>query len=195
MTKHHKTLSIAAVIALVAGGLGYFVAERLNPPPAPQVISNEPLVQPELRPVFSLADVTSGEPRSITEWDGKALLVNFWATWCPPCRREIPLLNELQATYGPRGLQIVGIAVDSREAVAEYQQQTKLDYPSLVGELDAIAVGRQFGLDLYGLPISVLTDPAGKILAVHMGELTREQAVALVEKALGQPAPGVTPAP
>jgi thiol-disulfide isomerase/thioredoxin len=183
MQPHLRTALFAAVIAIAAGGLGYFVASRLESPPEPPPAPAMP-VQPELRPVFSLSDV-DGATRSITEWDGKALLINFWATWCPPCRREIPLLNRLQKTYGGQGLQIVGIALDTPEAVRDYQATTPLDYPSLVGELDAIEVGRKFGLDLYGLPISVLTDAQGRILAVHMGELSPDEATQLVERALG----------
>lgn len=195
MTKHQKTASLALIIALVAGGLGYLFASRLNPPPQPVApVASAPAVAPEFRPVFSLGDV-AGESRSITEWDGKALLINFWATWCPPCRREIPLLNELQARHGPRGLQVIGIALDSRQAVAEYQQKTPLDYPSLYGELDAIAVGKQFGLDLYGLPVSVLTDRQGRIVAVHMGELLREEAEAFLAKALPLDEPTPVPTP
>ena len=124
------------------------------------------------------------QARSSDEFAGKAVIVNFWATWCAPCRREIPLLNALQAEYGPRGLLVIGIAVDSRENVVAYQEELKLEYLSLQGELEAMDVGRKFGLDLYGLPVSVFTDTQGRILGVHVGELTREDAEGYLAKML-----------
>ena len=178
----NRNLRLAIVVALVAGGAGVWFASRqpaesTAPPPVPA------LVAPELRPQFALKDL-EGKLRSSDEFSGKAVIVNFWATWCAPCRREIPLLNALQSEYGPRGLQVLGIAVDTPENVAAYQQELKLEYPSLQGELEAIEVGRKFGLDLYGLPVSVFTDKQGKILGVHIGELTRDDAEAYLAKML-----------
>ena len=174
-TKH---LAIV-VVALVAGGAGLWLATRA--PLAPPDIATA--AAPELRPQFTLNDI-AGKARSSDEFAGKAVIFNFWATWCAPCRREIPLLNALQAEYGPRGLQVLGIAVDSNENVTAYQQELKLEYPSLQGELEAMEVGRKFGLDLYGLPVSVFTDKQGRILGVHIGELTREDAEAYLAKML-----------
>ena len=167
------------VVALVAGAAGLWFATR--PPPAPPEVAA--VAAPELRPQFTLNDL-AGKARSTDEFAGKAVIFNFWATWCGPCRREIPLLNALQAEYGPRGLQILGIAVDTRENVAAYQKELKLEYPSLQGELEAMEVGRKFGLDLYGLPVSVFTDKQGRILGVHVGELTRDDAQAYLAKML-----------
>ena len=178
MSNRNKHLAII-IVALVAGAAGLWFATK-QPPAAPPVAAT---TVPELRPQFTLNDL-EGKARSSDEFAGKAVIVNFWATWCAPCRREIPLLNALQAEYGPRGLQVLGIAVDTPENVAAYQQELKLGYPSLQGELEAIEVGRKFGLNLYGLPVSVFTDKQGKILGVHTGELSREDAEAYLAKML-----------
>jgi len=169
------------LVAILAGAAGFWFATRSEPalPPPPVIVA----VVPEVRPVFTLPDV-DGKLRSSTEFEGQAVIFNFWATWCAPCRREIPLLNQLQAEYGSRGLQVVGIAVDTAENVAAYQKELELEYPSLHGELEAVEVGRRFGLDLYGLPISVFTDRQGRIVGSHIGELTREDADAFIAKML-----------
>jgi thiol-disulfide isomerase/thioredoxin len=179
MTKPQLHLA-ALAIALVAGAIGFWIATREQPalPPAPVAA-----VTPEFRPEFALAAV-EGPQRSSKEFEGKAVIVNFWATWCAPCRREIPLLNRLQAEHADRGLQIVGIALDTQENVAAYQKEVPLQYVSLYGELDAMAVGRAFGQDLYGLPVSVFTDKSGRIVAVHTGELTEADAEGYLAKIL-----------
>ena len=178
MTKPQLHLAALAV-ALIAGAIGFWFATRPQPTPPPAAAATTP----EFRPVFALAAV-SGPKRSSSEFEGKAVIVNFWATWCAPCRREIPLLNRLQAENADKGLQIVGIALDTQENVLAYEQETPLAYVSLFGELDAMAVGRSFGLDLYGLPVSVFTDKKGRIVAVHTGELTEADAQGYLAKIL-----------
>jgi thiol-disulfide isomerase/thioredoxin len=179
MTKPQLHLAALAV-ALIAGAIGFWLATHDEPalPPAPAAST-----VPEFRPDFSLATV-EGPQRSTADLKGKAVVFNFWATWCAPCRREIPLLNRLQAEHADRGLQIVGIALDTQENVAAYQQEVPLNYLSLYGELEAMAVGRAFGQDLYGLPVSVFTDKNGRIVAVHTGELTEADAAGYLAKIL-----------
>ena len=137
---------------------------------------------PEVRPNFVLADL-DGTPRSITEWDGKPLLINFWATWCPPCVREIPLLIELQNRH--QDLQIIGIAIDELELVQEFlAKRGVVNYPMLIGQEDAIQVAADFGIDLYGLPYSVLVDRRGRISKLHIGEIKAEEAEELLSRIL-----------
>src|SRR5688572_17292691 len=170
------------LVAVIAGAAGLYLASR-PPEPAAPVTTTAQATTPTHRPSFSLVDL-DGKQRSSDEYAGQAVIFNFWATWCAPCRREIPMLNALQAEHGPRGLQVLGIAMDTPENIALYRKELNIEYPSLQGELEAVAVGRQFGLDLYALPISVFTDKQGRILGVHMGELTREQAEPYLAKML-----------
>jgi len=134
---------------------------------------------PTTLPDFTLGDL-SGTPRSIRSWPGKSMIVNFWATWCGPCRREIPLLRELQKQHGAEGFQIVGVAVDIREDVVKYAQEIGIDYPVLIGEQDGIDAVNKFGQGSIGFPFTVFTDNQGRIVLFHLGEIHKEQADVLL---------------
>jgi thiol-disulfide isomerase/thioredoxin len=185
MSRGATIAGVAAVIglALAAGYLSSRYlgpAARSNPPPAASASPAAAAATiPESRPEFSLVD-SDGRKRSIREWDGRPLLVNFWATWCPPCRREIPLLNRLRAEYGPRGYEIVGIAVDFREDVLAYMKGTPIDYPMLIGEQDAIDVAQAFGIDDLYYPSTVFIDRRGRIVTIKVGELHAPEASAIL---------------
>lgn len=183
--KRAATLAGLAGIGCAALAAGYYFAREgpvggngARPDPAPVAGTARERV-PENRPLFTLADPT-GRPRSIAEWDGKALLINFWATWCPPCRREIPLLNSLRSEYGPRGFEIIGVAVDFREDVLEYMKGTPISYPVLIGEQDGLDAARAFGMETLGFPFTVFTDTRGRVVTVHVGELHPPEAAVIL---------------
>ena len=121
-------------------------------------------------PDFVLSDL-NGVPRPISDWSGQTLLINFWATWCAPCRREMPLLQKLHEELGNNGLQVIGIAIDRAADVSAFTTETGVTYPILVGQEDAIKVTEGFGLVVLGLPFSVLADEDGQILKIQLGEL------------------------
>ena len=130
-------------------------------------------VMADTLPQFTLEDLT-GEIRSIHGWEGDALVINFWATWCAPCLREIPLLKEFQEANGSAGVQVVGIAVDHLEAVQAFAEDMGFNYPVLVGQLAAMEAAAEFGLEFFVLPFTVFTDPRKRILGIHNGELHTE---------------------
>ena len=119
---------------------------------------------------FELPDI-DGVMRSSAEWDGKARLLNFWATWCAPCRREIPLLMKTQEEHGDNNVQIIGIAVDFPEQVAAYAEETGFNYPVLVGQEDAMAIAEKSGIDFIGMPFTMVVAPSGALIKAHIGEI------------------------
>ena len=130
---------------------------------------------PDRLPIFSLAD-RAGKSTSIASWAGKSLVINFWATWCAPCRREIPLLETLHTEWVGRGVTIVGIAVDHRDQVLKFADQFKIPYPLLIGEQDALDAAAAFGMASPVFPFTVFTDRRGEVVALFVGELHRPQA-------------------
>jgi peroxiredoxin len=130
---------------------------------------------PEHLPNFSLKD-RNGNATSIKVWSGKSLVINFWATWCAPCRREIPLLKTLYIEWAARDVAVVGIAVDHRDQVLAYAQQLGIPYPLLIGEQDALDAAAAFGVESPAFPFTVFTDRRGEVVALYMGELHKAQA-------------------
>ena len=125
----------------------------------------------ETLPDFTLANL-AGEPQSIRSFSGKPLLINFWATWCGPCLREIPMLKALQ-TARP-DIQIVGVAIDRREPVEKFAGDTAFNYPILIGQSEAWEAAAALGVDVYALPFTVFAGADGALLGVHTGELHAE---------------------
>jgi thiol-disulfide isomerase/thioredoxin len=134
---------------------------------------------PERVPDLALPD-REGKARRLTEWTGRPLLINFWATWCAPCRREIPLLRQLRAERAQDGLEVIGIAVDFRDAVLEYARTIGLDYPLLIGEQEGFEAAAAFGMDIV-LPFSVFVDREGRIVTLKVGELHADEAAFILD--------------
>lgn len=119
---------------------------------------------------ISLPD-SHGQMQSIAQWRGKIVVVNFWATWCPPCLHEIPEFIRLQRQYANQGLQFVGIAIDSRQAVSELMKTLDINYPLLIAEESGMELSRQLGNVIGAVPYSVILDRQGRPVYRHPGEL------------------------
>ena len=193
---------VAAVVALIAGFTAYSLLWRDAPsgskPLESASISSAPTASAPIKladriPVFTLAD-TMNRPRRLQDWPDRALIVNFWATWCAPCRREIPLLKQIQQEHGAEGFQVIGIAVDFRDQVLAYARQMQIDYPVLIGEQDALDAAAAFGVDAIGFPFTVFSDRQGRIIAAHVGELTAPQADVILDAVRGVDSGAFTPA-
>jgi thiol-disulfide isomerase/thioredoxin len=183
-----RLLMAAVLFAGLAGAAAYYfvgqpaaVTTTVEPTP-PAAIPDPATAEPPKAqlattiPPFELAD-QDGVLRSLRDdWQGKALIVNFWATWCAPCRREIPLLKQLARDHAGENFQVVGIAVDFRDKVLAYSKEMKIDYPMLIGEQEALDAATAFGVEAVGLPFTIFTDTGGRIITLHMGELTAAEA-------------------
>jgi thiol-disulfide isomerase/thioredoxin len=114
-----------------------------------------------------------GQKQRMDQWRGKVIIVNFWATWCAPCREEIPELIRAQEQLGPRGVQVVGIAIDQVDKVKAYAEEMRISYPVLVGELEVMDLARVAGNALGGLPYTVVLDRQGEIARTELGGVTQ----------------------
>jgi len=159
---------IIGIVGLVAGVL-FYASRAPVEIPAPAVVATPELDQ---YPTFTLNDL-DGNQRELVEWDGRHRMLNFWATWCAPCRREIPLLKEFQAEQGDDGILVIGIAVDFAEEVAAYAEEAEFNYPILVGQEDAMAVAESSGVQFIAMPFTMFISRNGEFLSTYIGELHR----------------------
>ena len=159
-----------ALLSLMAGAL--FMAARMTPAVSENAVAATTEAGANSHPSFELMGL-DGRMRDFDEFDGRHRLLNFWATWCAPCRREIPLLKEFQAEQGDDGILVIGIAVDVMEEVQQYAEAAEFNYPILVGEMDAMAVAEQSGLQFHAMPFTMIVTADGEYLNAHFGELHR----------------------
>ena len=137
---------------------------------------------------FALRDL-AGKTHRLVDYRGKLVLVNFWATWCPPCREEIPLFIEMQRRYQDQGLQILGISVDNPEAVARYWQEMRINYPLLLADEGTYELMAAYGNRSGGLPYSILIGPTGQVAGVKLGAYRKAELEKAVLAALPRQKP------
>ena len=161
------TASLSA-IALAA----YFLVRALDPRKADDG-APAPVAAPELVEVLPdfVFDDLAGMPTASTNWPGKPLVFNFWATWCAPCLREIPMLKDFQTEHP--GVQVVGIAIDREAAARAFAEEAQFNYPVLVGPTTMEAAAA-FGVGYVALPLTIFVDGNAAVLGAHLGELHPE---------------------
>ncbi len=129
-------------------------------------------------------DDERGERQTLAQWRGKILVVNFWATWCPPCREEMPYFSRLHTDYAAQGVQFVGIAVDSAEAVSTFAARTPVTYPLLVGGPGIIELSAELGNQAAGLPFTLILDRNAEPVATRIGRLPEAELENLLRRQL-----------
>jgi thiol-disulfide isomerase/thioredoxin len=180
-----RRLVLIAGIAVLAAVGGYLTARQLaSPGPATVAVAPAPPAAPQEligqhRPDFSHRDPV-GRIWSAAAFDGRPLLINFWATWCAPCVEEMPMLSELALGHADSGLQVVGIALDDAERAAAFAAGLDLAYPVLVGETDVVLTGRRYGNRSGMLPFTVLVDAHGVVRWAFLGALDRAEVEAQI---------------
>ena len=167
-----KWLLVAAV-ALLAGWGGVEFGRKMHPsevtPPATQGVD---AVAQLMATALTTPD---GKAKKLADWQGKLLVINFWATWCPPCREEMPEFSRAQDQYGANGVQFVGIAIDEADKVIEFSKKTPVVYPLLVGPSELQSLMTKLGNQQGGLPFTVIIGRDGKLKSSHLGQLSKDE--------------------
>ena len=168
-------VGVAALGAgLYYGGLGRLDAPKSAPADAAPASSLLGLALPD----------ADGKEQRLDQWRGKVIVVNFWATWCAPCREEMPEFVRAQNEFGPKGLQFVGIAVDQADKVRQFATEIGLNYPSLIGGFGAMELSKSLGNSVMALPFSVVVNRQGKVVHTQLGVLKPAKLDAIVKQLL-----------
>ncbi|QGM20929.1 redoxin domain-containing protein [Spiribacter sp. 2438] len=155
------TILLAAVIGAASGILAVYWFQQGGEPDAPP------------RPAFTLPDL-DGERRSISEWDDHIVVLNFWATWCAPCREEIPLFTRLHEEFADRDVRFLGVAIDDPEPIRTFLGEVRMGYTTLYGMETALDVTAAYGNERGTLPYTVIISRDGRILQRFSGQLHEE---------------------
>ncbi len=181
-----KNTLIFIVVMVIAGSAGFALQRFLATGPTEPTGKFEaadaanPMIG-LMRPEFAMKDI-EGNIRNIKDWDGQVIVLNFWATWCPPCLEEIPHFIEIQDQMQGKGLQIVGIAVDNEEDVKQFASDVGMNYPVMAGETEAIGLSQKYGNSIGGLPFSAIIDQNGKITHIITGELSESRLISILKQ-------------
>jgi len=177
-----KHALIFIVATTIAGASGFALQRYLaTDSGALSVAETASPIIGKTRPEFAMMDI-EGNIRNIKDWDGQIVLLNFWATWCPPCLKEIPGFIEIQQELDHRGFQIIGVAVDNEENVREFADQMAMNYPVLAGETEAIELSQKYGNNIGGLPFSAIIDKNGKVTHTITGELSKDRLISILKQ-------------
>lgn len=167
VSPRRRRLALFGAVGLAAGLAGLWHGSRTNAP--------HPLEG------IKLPDA-QGSIRDLGEWRGKALVLNFWATWCTPCREEIPMLVEARRSYAAQGVEIIGIAVDNAANVRQFTETFKIEYPILIADASGLDLTRKLGNAAGGLPYTAFVDRSGRLVTTKLGGLSRAELDAALSK-------------
>jgi thiol-disulfide isomerase/thioredoxin len=177
----NKTVLIGFAVAMVALVAGVYTGRQgLNPPQQSAPVLAAGTAD---RLFASTLNDPTGKPQSFAQWKGKILVVNFWATWCPPCREEMPEFSRLHGKYVANGVQFVGIALDSQESVNEFSRQFPVIYPLLIGANEGTDLAQQLGNPRLALPYTVIINGKGEAIFARLGGVSEQELDTLLQQA------------
>lgn len=164
-SKRSLLIILASIVAIFAGLL--FTVTQFAQPVAPETGASAHLL------TKTFVD-THGQSQALSQWRGQVLIVNFWASWCPPCREEMPELSALHDQYKAHGLTVLGISTDDVAKMQQYAQESPVSYPLVAADLEGMALARQLGNDREALPYTVILRRDGSIAATIVGRINPE---------------------
>jgi len=171
-----------SIIVLIAAALLWFAFTYEDKP-----VNNDPLIISKShslkRQDFSLPDL-NGRQQQFSQWNDKVVLLNFWATWCPPCRREMPDFIEVYKQYKDKDFIVVGVGIDDNDKIAQFVKKLGVNYPILVGGRTAMQVSYKYGNNSGALPYSIVIDKHGIIRYRAGGLMSRQKLINQIEPLL-----------
>lgn len=165
--------TLLAIVAAVALGAGLLLAQRTGPATSAAVPAPGPVVPPEV--LAAQWKDLDGQTRSLAEFKGRPLVLNFWATWCAPCVAEMPDLQRIQTEYAARGVQVVGMGIDAVPAMRRFRDEHKLQLILLAAGAGGTELARQLGNPSGALPFTVLIDANGRIAQRRLGQVSADE--------------------
>jgi thiol-disulfide isomerase/thioredoxin len=156
--------AVIVTLALAAAGAGVYLGGQRS-----SAVIADPKAAAQLMSL-TLQD-SDGRAQSLSQWRDRVLVVNFWATWCPPCLEEIPAFSRLSTKHAGKGVQFVGIGIDSQDNVRRFASELPVPYPLLVGNMDTMRTATALGNTVQGLPFTVVLDRRGAPREVKTGIL------------------------
>ena len=138
------------------------------------------LSKKEILKEFVLMD-SSSNPHSVNEWQGKIRIINFWATWCPSCLKEIPDFIALQEQYSERNIQFIGVAIDNKESVEKFIYSKTINYPILLAENEGLILAHQLGNVMNIVPYTIIVNQQGVIVKQYQGEVNKDELLKIIE--------------
>lgn len=181
-----KQIILYSCVAIFALGAGSFLRTLMSEAYQTELSSEESQQGAQAILAASLPDL-QGENQEVSQWLGKVMVVNFWATWCTPCREEIPEFIEAQKKYGEQGLIFIGIAIDQADKVKMFSQEFGINYPVLVGSFDTWSLLEAAGNRHSALPYTVVINRSGELVENYLGRVELKKLEKMVIPLLKEP--------
>jgi thiol-disulfide isomerase/thioredoxin len=186
MEPRYRHLLVVAAVA-VSGVIGFVISRSLDGErKSAQLPAGAPAPKPAAAPVNGKALLEAAYPdlegvnQPLAQWKGKVMVVNFWATWCEPCKKEIPEFVKVQSKMLEKGVIFVGIALDDRDKVAVMSRELGINYPVLIAPLSAIETSKTAGNTMSALPFTAILDREGRVALSKLGGLDESSLIAAI---------------
>lgn len=175
MNKRMMQMMLVVWVAILALAAGHFTRSAQHEAPAATDIDPQAQARAVVEMLAETLPDPDGTPRRIADWQGTLRVVNYWATWCPPCIKEIPDLVSISREYADRPVTVVGLAIDNAEAVAAFQKRFDIPYPILLGSAASLNRATALGNPSRGLPFTLFIAPDDRLLEVHLGLIDADE--------------------